>query len=81
MKHLKGRKLATITSDQIEWLQAEATPDGETAAGLPKFSVVAYTGGAMRVGGGGAPGGVDRAGRRWPEPRSPPAACPTTTAR
>ena len=49
MKHLKGRKLATITSDRIDWLQAEATPEGETASGLPKFSMVAYTGGAMTL--------------------------------
>ncbi len=65
MKHLKGRKLATITSDQIEWLQAEATPDGETAAGLPKFSMVAYTGGAMTVRGWDAPVVVDLAGLQW----------------
>jgi len=65
MKHLKGRKLATITSDQIEWLQAEATPDGETAAGLPKFAMVAYTGGAMTVRGWDAPVVVDLAGLQW----------------
>lgn len=65
MKHLKGRKLATITSDQIEWIKAEATPDGETAAGLPKFSMVAYTGGAMTVRGWDAPVVVDLAGLQW----------------
>ena len=65
MKHLKGRRFATITSDQIEWLQAEATPDGETAAGLPKFSMVAYTGGAMTVRGWDAPVVVDLAGLQW----------------
>ena len=65
MKHLKGRKLATITSDRIDWLQAEATPEGETASGLPKFSMVAYTGGAMTVRGWDAPVVVDLAGLQW----------------
>jgi hypothetical protein len=89
MKRLKGRKLATMTSEPIEWIGAvdkyededdlrkapaataaeDAPPaadlDEEERNGLPAFSMVAYTGGAMSVRGWDAPVVVDLAGLQW----------------
>lgn len=72
MRTLKGRKLATLTSDEIQWIPAaaydeekeRATVDGESD-GLPRFSMTAYTGGSMTVRGWDAPVVVDLAGLQW----------------
>ena len=80
MKKLKGRKLATLHSEPIEWLGAQEhyedkpadAADGqpvpmldEERQSLPAFSMTAYTGGAMSVRGWDAPVVVDLAGLQW----------------
>ncbi len=58
-----------------EWLQADAPPtsgDGPPAKPpLPRFSMVAYTGGPMRLAGWRHPVVVDLAGLQIPSPRRP----------
>lgn len=62
---------AEIESDEIEGDEVEAeevaSADAEAVAGetLPRFSMIAYTGGAMRVHGWDAPVVVDLAGLGW----------------
>jgi hypothetical protein len=53
-----------------EWVEASAAPEGDKPA-LPRFAMVAYTGGPMQLAGWRHPVVVDLAGLQIPSPRRP----------
>ena len=53
-----------------EWVEASAAPEGDKPA-LPRFAMVAYTGGPMQLVGWRHPVVVDLAGLQIPSPRRP----------
>ncbi|MGE3809242.1 MAG: Mu-like prophage major head subunit gpT family protein, partial [Gemmataceae bacterium] len=69
MKRTETNKQVLFTCAP-KWLEAEAGPDGQPN-GLPRFSMVAYTGGPMRLSGWRFPVVVDLAGLAIPSPSRP----------